>query len=165
MGSLLIIFHENVAHIMPYLIGSLTILIALGFIKDGVQMEEVKKAEAKRLATGLVMLIVGFIIIINQYDSINFIVIVWGIFSLIRGIDELIEAFYNIHQGKKYILTLIHAIIEISLAIVLIYSPFEKISEHIIILGIEYVIISLQLFINPQLVKKRRKWPFRTRKS
>lgn len=165
MGSLLIIFHENVAHIMPYLIESLTILIALGFIKDGVQMEEVKKAEAKRLATGLVMLIVGFIIIINQYDSINFIVIVWGIFSLIRGIDELIEAFYNIHQGKKYILTLIHAIIEISLAIVLIYSPFEKISEHIIILGIEYVIISLQLFINPQLVKKRRKWPFRTRKS
>ena len=139
---------------MPYLIGGLTIIISLGFIKDAVQMEEVKKSETKRLASGIVMLIVGAIIIIKQENSINFIAIVWGLFGLIRGIDELGEAFYN---GKRYIVELIHAIIEISLAILLIYNPFEKISEHIIILGIEYVIISLQLVINPQMVQKKRR--------
>ncbi|MFR8269221.1 MAG: DUF308 domain-containing protein [Oscillospiraceae bacterium] len=157
MGTLLIIFHEKIAHIMPYLIGGLTIIISLGFIKDAVQMEEVKKSETKRLASGIVMLIVGAIIIIKQENSINFIAIVWGLFGLIRGIDELGEAFYNIHNGKRYIVELIHAIIEISLAILLIYNPFEKISEHIIILGIEYVIISLQLVINPQMVQKKRR--------
>lgn len=165
MGGIMIIFHEKIYHIFPYIIGAITILIAIGFIKNSIREREYKKAESKRLAYGIVMFIMGTVIIINQSDSINLIAIIWGIFGLIRGADELGEAIYNHSQGKKWILELVHGIVEMALAILLIYHPFEKISEHIIILGLEYVILSLQLFINPKMVPKKARKNFLLKKK
>lgn len=157
IGTLLIVFHEKISHILPYIIGGLTILISIGFLKDSFQSEELKKSETKKMATGLVMFIMAIIIIINKTDSINLIAVIWGMFGLIKGIDELSDAIYKHSQNKKYLIELIHAVIEISLAVLLIYNPFEKISEHIIILGIEYVMLSLQIIINPKMVERKRK--------
>ena len=144
IGTILIIFHENISHILPYIIGVNTILISTSFIKDFIIEKNFDEKNTKKLASGIIMFIVGIIIIIQNQDSINLIAISWGIFGLKKGIDELSEAIYNHIQKKKFIITLIHSIIEISLAIILIYNPFEKLSEHIIILGIEYVMLSLQ---------------------
>ena len=48
-------------------------------------------------------------------------------------------------NNKKFIGKFIHAIIETSLSILLVFNPFEKVEEHIIILGIEMIIIALKV--------------------
>ena len=98
-----------------------------------------------KIPENIVVMILGIMTLFKHDNAISFIAIVWGISGLSKGIKELNVAAFNKLNNKKFIGKFIHAIIETSLSILLVFNPFEKVEEHIIILGIEMIIIALKV--------------------
>lgn len=146
-GLICIIFSEFIQEILPYISGSIAILSGIILLTKAIYEKEYKTIETKRTAISIIMILIGIIIIFKNENSINLIGVVWGIYGLVKGINELNIAIYYIFSKEKFILELLHSIVEIVLAIILIFNPFEKIATHIILLGIEMIVIyTMKLF-------------------
>ena len=78
-------------------------------------------------------------------NAISFIAIIWGITGLRKGVKGFNIALYNKVNNKQYIGKLVYAIIETALSILLVFDPFEKVEEHLVILGFEMIIIALKV--------------------
>ena len=104
-----------------------------------------KSLESMKIPEYIVVMILGIMTLLKKNDAISFIAIIWGISGLRKGIKGLNVAIYNKVNNKRFVGELIHAIIETLLSILLVFNPFEKVEEHIIILGIEMIIMSLKV--------------------
>ena len=130
---------------IPIIIGTIIIIMSVISIIISIMKKEYKTLETNILASGIVSFLLGIMVLINNQNSIPFIAIVWGILGLKKGVKGLNIALYNKANKKKYIIELIHSIIETILSILLIFNPFEKFEEHLIILGIEMIVSSLKI--------------------
>lgn len=144
-GLIHIIFASFLKEKLSIITGITTINIALINIIRNVKDKEYKTLETMKLPENIVVMILGIMTLFKQNNAISFIAIIWGISGLRKGIKGFNIAIYNKVNNKRFLEELIHAIIETSLSILLVFNPFEKIEEHIVILGIEMIIMSLKV--------------------
>lgn len=94
----------------------------------------------RSIPTAVVGLALGVMVLVREQNSIPFIAIAWGISGLGGGITELDHALYGILHKEPCKIKLIHGLLETVLALLLIFDPYEKIGEHIVILGLEMLV-------------------------
>lgn len=130
---------------LPFIIGFASILTSvMSFIKN-MKEKEYKVLDTMKIPANIVAFILGVIILIKGQNAIPFIAIVWGISGLRKGVKGFNVAIFNKVHNKKWILEFIHATLETFFSILLVFDPFEKIEEHLVLVGIEMVISSLKI--------------------
>lgn len=144
-GLIHIIFAGYLKEKLSIITGITTINISIINVIKNIKNKEYKTLETMKIPENIVVLILGIMTLFKKNNAISFIAIVWGISGLRKGIKGLNVAIFNKANNKRFVGELIHAIIEISLSILLVFDPFEKVEEHIIILGIEMIIMSLKV--------------------
>ena len=144
-GLIHIIFASYLKEKLSIITGITTINIALINTIRNIKNKEYKTLETMKIPENIVVMILGIMTLLKKNDAISFIAIIWGISGLRKGIKGLNVAIYNKVNNKRFVGELIHAIIETLLSILLVFNPFEKVEEHIIILGIEMIIMSLKV--------------------
>ena len=125
--------------------GITTITISIINLIRNIKKKEYKTLDTIKIPENIVTIILGIMMLLKQKDAISFIAIVWGISGLRKGIKGFNVAIFNKLNNKKFVKELIHASIETILSMLLVFDPFEKVEEHIIILGIEMVISALKI--------------------
>lgn len=145
VGLVHIIFASYLKEKLAIITGITTINISIINLIRNIKDKEYKTLETMKIPENIVVMILGIMTLFKHDNAISFIAIVWGISGLSKGIKELNVATFNKLNNKKFIGKFIHAIIETSLSILLVFNPFEKVEEHIIILGIEMIIIALKV--------------------
>ena len=130
---------------LPIIMGTVTIIATIIYLIKNIKEKEYETLDTMKIPENIVAIIIGTIIIFKKQNAIPFIAILWGLSGLKRGIKGFNVAIFNKVHNEKFILELIHASLETFFAILLIFDPFEKVEEHIILLGIEMIISSLKI--------------------
>lgn len=158
VGLMNIIFANKLTKILPTISGIMLIATSIISLVHNIMKKEYKTLDTMKIPENVVSIILGISIVLKRDNAISFIAIVWGISGLRKGTKELNIAIYNKVHKDKFILELLHAIFELVISILLIYNPFEKIEEHLILLGIEMIISSTKYMFNDKKYKDIEDW-------
>ena len=133
IGTLLIIFPIQLTDAIPYLLGFALIVHGIVSIIILAKFKGAAKVTAGKI---LIDLILGNAILYHGAGSLGAIGALWAMMTLDEVADEVTEAYRN----KTFpIARLIFAAIAITLAILLLFDPFENFALHVRILGLEVV--------------------------
>ena len=140
VGLVLVLFPEAIGTIAPYLIGILLILYGILNIIISLKYPDSNVS----LGGGIINIVLGAVILIQQEHSILIMGVVWAMISMhgaAKEIDEFRSAPNKVHLGT--IVSLVCAVASVVLAILLMTDPFEHFNAHIQILGLEMIASSL----------------------
>ena len=145
LGIFIIAFSSTLMNQIPIILGIITIVFSSIELIIQIKKKDYEKIEDIHMGNNIIFIILGIMILLNNQNAIPFIAMIWGISGLRSGIKGLNIVIYNKINEKKYVPELIHAIIETFLSVLLIFNPFEKFEEHLIILGIQLIANSLKI--------------------
>ena len=152
-GTLIIIFFHKILSILPYVVGSIMVLV-------NVEAIVVDTLEHDYSHTGykLGIITLGIIIMTAVRNDFEAICIIWATISIINGGRGLIKSATEITKSKISILGLLIALISIILSIFLIlHQNEEHIQSHIILLGIEIILDGVRILIRKYKLKYQPK--------
>ena len=149
VGIACIIFQKQIFPILPYLFGGVMIAIGLFGLAFSILKLIVNDKKSQAFAYSLVLLVLGIVFIKNHAsnESIIYIGIAWGMLGLFRGGTNVIHGIEQIRQKKaSSIITLIEAAFTMVVASIILFEPIEAIPDHIVLLGIELLAVSICSF-------------------
>ena len=142
MGILLIAFPETFTGATPYMLGIGLIVKAIVGIISVCKYKEETKAKAGNIVIDVVL---GCAILFHNANAIGAIGAFWAMASLHEVSEEITEAFEN---RKFSLFRMIASGITVTLAVMLLFAPFDHFSFHVRILGLE--------ILSSVFVRKRR---------
>ena len=145
VGLIHIIFADYLKEKLTIITGITTINISLINLIRNIKKKEYKTLDTMKIPENIAALLLGIMTLFKGQNAISFIAIIWGITGLRKGVKGFNIALYNKVNNKQYIGKLVYAIIETALSILLVFDPFEKVEEHLVILGFEMIIIALKV--------------------
>lgn len=145
VGMIHIIFADYLKEKLTIITGITTINISLINLIRNIKKKEYKTLDTMKIPENIAALLLGIMTLFKGQNAISFIAIIWGITGLRKGVKGFNIALYNKVNNKQYIGKLVYAIIETALSILLVFDPFEKVEEHLVILGFEMIIIALKV--------------------
>ena len=145
IGLLCVFCSEHITAVLPYLLGAAMILA--GLIRGAlyIQGRGSPDQNAAELSYGLVMLIMGIVFVIQGPNALGPLGTTWGIIGIRKASKSLERTIERIRVKHGFVRPLAEFLIRLGLALVLLFDPFEKFSAHIVILGIELMVISVRL--------------------
>lgn len=146
VGVINILFANILREELPYIIGLTSIIIGILSLIKNIRKKEYKTLNTMKIPMNVVGIILGIMILFKGENAVPFIAIVMGISGLQKGAKLLNISIYNKVHNKRFILELVYSIIEIILSILLIFNPFEKLEEHLVLIGINIFVSSLKYF-------------------
>lgn len=145
IGILCIFCSEHITAVLPYLLGAA--MISAGLIRGilYVQNRNSLDRNVSELSYGLVMLIMGIVFMAQGSRALGPLGTTWGIIGIRKASKSLERTIEQIRLKYGFFRPLAEFLIRLTLALVLLFDPFEKFSAHIVILGIELMVISVRL--------------------
>ena len=153
IGFINIIYANKLTNILPTIIGSMMVLTSGIILIYYITQKEYKTLDTMKIPQKVVSIILGISILFKGDNAIPFIAIIWGISGLKKATKGLDVAFYNRGHKNKFLGELLHALFELIISILLIYNPFEKIEEHLVLLGIEMITNSIKFMFKDEIYK------------
>lgn len=143
LGIICIFFAENVTFILPYLLGgAMTIVGALiGF--SYFQEKRFLEKQSDELAYGIIMFIMGIAFLMKGSNALEAIGITWAIIGIRKASKSLSWAIRKIYDKKHFIVPIVEFLVRIILALLLLFNPLEKFTNHVVILGLELIAVSI----------------------
>lgn len=145
IGALCIFCSEHITAVLPYLLGAAMILAGLIRSASYIQSRDTPDRNATELSYGLVMLIMGIVFVAKGSNALGPMGTTWAIIGIRKASKSLERAIEQTHLKHGFLLPFAEFLVRLTLALVLLFDPFEKFSTHIIILGIELMVISVRL--------------------
>ena len=142
-GILVICLHGEMRNWIHVVVGVAILLITGSMFAQAIRRKSYRVQGDRRLPTAAVGFILGVMILVRQHGAIPLIAIAWGLNGLNSGITELDHAIYALQRHERFAGKLAHGLLETALALMLVFDPYEKIGEHILILGIEMIVQAL----------------------
>ena len=131
LGVVLIISPSSFIKILPYVLGITMICVGLIWEIEAIHKGEYKTLSTMESATALVMLIIGIGLLIKRGDSLALLGTTWGFMGLVKGTRLLNYVIYSFGKKNMCWQELIQSIATITLAIILLFNPFDKFSTHV----------------------------------
>ena len=138
-GVICIVNHQQIYKWIPSLCGAILLIKGIIMLIEGIRAKDYATLEGKKFERAIVIIAIGIGIIIRQSDALFIVGVFWGLEGLNKATNYLNEGLYYFTRKEKFIFPMSKAIIEFVLSSILIFDPFSKIAEHIVILGLEYI--------------------------
>lgn len=143
-GLICIFFSEHVTAILPYLLGGTMLTVGALRTITHAHPREHSVQSTDELSQGLVLFVVGVMFLIKGESAINAVGIVWAIIGIRKAAQSLDQAIVLYFAKKHFLISALTFIVRLTLALVLLFNPFDKFSTHIMILGFEMIAITLK---------------------
>lgn len=144
VGIVCVLFPAYVTICLPYLLGGAMALAGLAHCVFYFRDKRYLAANSTELARGLILLIMGSAFILQGPSSLGPMGTTWAIIGIRKASKSLAKAVQKIHQREHFAAALLLFFIRITLAMLLLFDPFEKFSTHIVILGLELIAVSVR---------------------
>ena len=145
IGVLCIVLNNVIYSIFPYIFSGLMIAVGiLGLSLDLIHMVK-RRFVSLVFSYSLVIIVLGIIYLIQPENMrLSTMGITWGLVGIIKGGAELSVSIEHIMKKSKWwIASMIQAVVTIAISLLLIINPVESIHHHIIIFGVELIVVSL----------------------
>ena len=147
-GLLIIIFFKDIVDILPYVVGSIMIIVNLEAI-----IVDILEKDYGHIGYKIGILILGILLMTILAHDFEAICVVWATISIVNGGRSLVKSGIEIKESWLNIVGLLLAITSIVLSIFLFMNPLEHVSSHIILLGIEIILDGLRIIIRKYKLK------------
>jgi len=141
-GLLIIILSEKIVNYLPYVVGSIMILVNVEAI-----IVNIIEHDHENIGYKLGIIVLGILIITAASHDFEAICVIWATISIINGGRSLMRSIFNIKKSWINILGLALAILSIVLSIFLILDPLEHVTTHIVLLGIEIILDGIRIIL------------------
>lgn len=141
-GLLIIILSEKIVDYLPYVVGSIMILVNVEAI-----IVNIIEHDHENIGYKLGIIVLGILIITAASHDFEAICVIWATISIINGGRSLMRSIFNIKKSWINILGLALAILSIVLSIFLILDPLEHVTTHIVLLGIEIILDGIRIIL------------------
>jgi len=141
-GLLIIILSEKIVNYLPYVVGSIMILVNVEAI-----IVNIIEHDHENIGYKLGIIVLGILIITAASRDFEAICVIWATISIINGGRSLMRSIFNIKKSWINILGLALAILSIVLSIFLILDPLEHVTTHIVLLGIEIILDGIRIIL------------------
>ena len=148
IGAVCIFFPEHVTKGLPYLLGGAMAVDGAAHIAIYIQSKPLSDDRSDQLARGLVLLIMGCAFMLQGARSLGAVGITWSIIGIRKASKSLSEMIRRIRHKEHFLSSLLLFLARITLALLLLFDPFEKVSAHIMILGMELIAVSIRFTIH-----------------
>lgn len=144
LGVVLILCSGHVTRILPYLLGG---SMALTAVLRGIDYKTRKLVQdhSDELTSCIVLLIMGVAFILQGSNALGAIGTTWAMIGIGKASKSLKQAICRLYQRQHFAIPAIEFLLRMTLALILLFHPFEKFSTHIIILGLELIAVSICL--------------------
>lgn len=144
VGVICILWADHVVRVLPYLLGSAMVIDGLLIGINCFQDKHFLNHDSEELVYGIVMLILGVAFIIQGVNSLGPIGTTWAIIGIRKASKSLNQAIQQIYLKEQFVTSFIAFLIRITLALLLLFDSLEKLSTHVVILGLELVATSIR---------------------
>lgn len=141
-GLLIIILSKKIVDYLPYVVGSIMILVNVEAI-----IVNIIEHDHENIGYKLGIIVLGILIITAASHDFEAICVIWATISIINGGRSLMRSIFNIKKSWINILGLALAILSIVLSIFLILDPLEHVTTHIGLLGIEIILDGIRIIL------------------
>lgn len=146
LGILCLFWVDFIYKLLPYIMGGLMAATGVLAIVGAVLNKEYLKLETKLSSSGVLVLVVGIAIIVRGGRADGLIGVSWGILGLIQGSESLNVGIYNMAHKNKWLVDMLQAAVQITLALMLLVDPASKLYPHMQILGLELLAMGFHIF-------------------
>lgn len=144
IGVICIFLPEYVTKGLPYLLGGAMVIDGVVQTAIYINGKTFLSDSSNKLAHGLVLLIMGSAFIIQGSNSLGPMGITWAIIGIRKASRSLSGTIRSIQQKNHFLAPFALFAVRITLALLLLFDPFEKFSTHIMILGMELIAVSIR---------------------
>ena len=155
VGLLFLLVTNQMYAVFPYIAGIFLVLIGSFDIVRGIKTQEYKDAETKLLANGIVYVILGLVIVYLRNDSEYMIGALWGLLGIFKSSEALNISLHKMYLKKPFHKELIRAVIELALGILLLIDAHASLQHHIILLGIELLLVGWRILQDAKLLRQQ----------
>ena len=148
IGVVCILLPAQVTTVLPYLLGGAMALAGIIRVINYIQNKEFLSRSSYELAHGLILLIMGSAFIAQGTNALGPMGTTWAILGIRRASKSLERAIRQIHAKEFFIAPIMEFLLRITLALILLFDPFEKFSTHVAILGLELIVTSTRFSKN-----------------
>ena len=142
VGVLCVSVTRHITVALPYIVGAIMMLVGIsGFIISLVR-RDYKNIKTNKIATYILTVLLGAMVILEEIDPIMLISIIWGVFGLFEGAHAFNHAITRITKSERCVYFLIKGIVECAVAFMMLYRPesHEAHFFHIVVFGISLII-------------------------
>lgn len=148
IGVICVLLPRYVTTILPYLLGGTMILAGIFKVWNDIQNRKILNQYPYELAHGMILFIMGAAFVLQGSKALGPIGTTWAIIGIRKASISLGTAIQKIDQKERFAAPILEFLLRITLALILLFDPFEKFSTHIMILGFELIAISVQISKN-----------------
>lgn len=148
IGVVCILLPGYVTAVLPYLVGGAMVLAGIIRGVNDIRNKEFLSRSPYELAHGLILLIMGTAFMVQGANSLGPMGTTWAILGIRKASKSLGRVIRQIHAKEHFIAPIMEFMLRITLALVLLFEPFEKFSAHIAILGLELIVTSTRFSKN-----------------
>ncbi len=142
-GILIIIFSKQIVEYLPYVVGSIMILVNI----EAIVVDSIEK-DYEHFGYKLGIITLGILIMTACAHDFEAICIIWATISIVNGGRSLVKSLFDIKKSKIInIIGFLLAILSIVLSIFLIINPLEHVTTHIILLGLEIILDGVRIIL------------------
>ncbi len=145
LGVVFILFSDHVTRILPYLLGGAMVLASILWGINAFQNQNLVREHSEELTYSIILIIMGVAFIVQGSNALGAIGTTWAMIGIGKASKSLKQVFYRLCQKQHFAIPMIEFLLRMTLALLLLFHPFEKFSTHIIILGLELIAISIRL--------------------
>lgn len=145
LGVIFILFSNHVTRILPYLLGGAMVLASILWGINAFQNQNLVWEHSEELTYSIILMIMGVSFILQGSNALGAIGTTWAMIGIGKASKSLKQAFYRLCQKDHFAIPMIEFLLRMTLALILLFHPYEKFSTHIIILGLELIAVSTRL--------------------
>ena len=151
VGGVCVLFPEQVARVLPLLLGGAMLLTGLVRAALYLSRRPLPREAPPELGETLILLVMGTAFLWEGSDAIGVIGVTWGLLGLRKAAGVLNEALRRAFQREgSPLLPALEAVLRLALALALLFDPFAKFAPHIVLLGLELIVANLRLLTGPR---------------
>ena len=144
LGVICILFAEHVTFVLPYLLGGAMALVSALMGIDYFANKKFISHQADELAYGIILLIMGVVFIIQGSNALGPLGTTWAIIGIRKASKSLNHAIRQFYIKQHFMAPVAEFFVRITLALILLFHPFEKFTTHVVILGLELIAVSIR---------------------
>lgn len=152
LGVLCVSITGIIAEILPYLVGSMMIVVGLVQFIVAIIHKEYKDVTTNKTVTFFLAAALGLMIILQEIDSTNdsaiiLISIIWGVLGLFEGAHAFNHALHRIANSERCAYYIIKGLLECVVAFMLLYRPDSHDIHHfhIIVFGANLIMDAITM--------------------
>jgi len=146
LGVAIAVLSFLIVPVLQYVVGGALALFSVTITIFTLVKYRKTKVFANNIAAGIITAVAAVTVFFLGENSPYAIGVAWAIFGLFKGGREIAETINKIIAKKNFILNLLQALITLALAVLLILDPIEHMTVHMVILGLEIIIVSTKAY-------------------